>query len=70
MRRALCREFDVVANLLAGKDFHEGVRAMLIDKDKTPLWHPEKLAGLSKAELEKLFDYEGDRLQFDEPLSV
>ena len=66
LRRALFAEYNVVANLLAGKDFHEGVRAMLVDKDKKPVWQPATVAELSKAELEKLLEYAGTPLQLEE----
>jgi len=70
LRRALRREYNVVANLLAGPDFHEGVRAMLIDKDKRPAWQSPKLSDISKAELETFFVNEGGELQLEKQMSV
>lgn len=34
----IARDFQVAAHLLRGHDFYEGVRAQLIDKDKSPQW--------------------------------
>lgn len=39
----IAREFHVAANLMAGHDFYEGVRAQVIDKDRNPQWNPARL---------------------------
>ena len=36
-------------------DFMEGVRALIIDKDKTPGWNPPSLAELSPARVQAFF---------------
>ena len=33
-------EFTATLHCCAGPDFREGIRALLIDKDKSPRWHP------------------------------
>ena len=48
-------EFTMVQNFMAGHDFFEGVRALLVDKDKSPKWQPEALTGVSATDVEKYF---------------
>lgn len=52
---ALRTEFRVVSHIRNGNDFYEGVRAALIDKDKTPKWMPATLSEVSAADLEPYF---------------
>jgi enoyl-CoA hydratase len=40
---------------LEGKDFYEGVRAFLIDRDRTPRWQPARLEEVTEAMLERHF---------------
>lgn len=35
---AIAREFRLARRLLAGSEFYEGIRAMVVDKDKAPRW--------------------------------
>lgn len=44
---AMRREFRLTWRMLAGQTFYEGVRALLIDKDKSPKWEPPTLAATS-----------------------
>ncbi|MFT4218749.1 MAG: enoyl-CoA hydratase/isomerase family protein [Micropruina sp.] len=36
-------------------DFSEGVRAQVVDKDRTPSWHPGRLEGVDPADVQALF---------------
>ncbi len=37
---------------MAGHDFYEGVRAAVIEKDRSPRWSPDKLDQISDADIE------------------
>ena len=37
-------EFRIVSRVVCGHDFYEGIRAVIIDKDNRPHWHPAHLA--------------------------
>lgn len=48
-------EFRLGQFVLAGKDFYEGVRAVIVDKDQSPKWSPPSLAEVSDADIAKAF---------------
>ena len=48
-------EFRMVSRVLAGHDFYEGVRAQIIDKDRTPKWSPAVLGEIDTDTLENYF---------------
>ncbi len=63
---ALRLEYRMVHRVLAGHEFPEGVRALLIDKDRTPRWRPATLAEVDKAAVEAHFaPLPGGDLPFD-----
>ena len=41
-------DFCLVTHFMKGHDFYEGVRALLIDKDKSPQWRPDCLSNVEK----------------------
>ncbi|MEL6113538.1 MAG: enoyl-CoA hydratase/isomerase family protein [Pseudomonadota bacterium] len=49
-------EYALVSNCMAGHDFFEGVRALIIDKDKAPKWSPPTLAGVSREDVLGYFE--------------
>ena len=60
-------EFGVaMAMMRPGSDFVEGVRAALIDKDRTPRWNPPALMAVNEAMVAAHF--EGQRLRLWTPL--
>jgi len=48
-------EFRVVSRVAYGHDFYEGIRAVIIDKDNRPRWHPATLAGVTAESVERHF---------------
>ncbi len=48
-------EFRMVTRVIAGRDFYEGVRATIIDKDGAPNWRPATLAEVSDADIDAYF---------------
>lgn len=55
LERDLVREFRVSCRALAAPDLVEGVRAQVVDKDRTPRWSPAALADVTDAEVERYF---------------
>ena len=45
----------MVARCMEALDFKEGVRALLVDKDGSPVWSPASLQDVSDAEIQKYF---------------
>jgi enoyl-CoA hydratase len=48
-------EFRIMARMMEGHDFYEGVRAALIDKDQSPHWVPAHLDMVSESEIDLYF---------------
>ena len=48
-------EFRLCQRFAADYDFAEGVRALLVDKDKNPQWSPASLKDLSEEVVESYF---------------
>jgi enoyl-CoA hydratase len=46
IRQCLAMEFRLALRILKTPDFREGVRAALVDKDRSPKWRPSSLAGV------------------------
>jgi enoyl-CoA hydratase len=49
LEAALALEYRMTRHVMAGHDFYEGVRAMLIDRDRTPRWRPARLCEVDAA---------------------
>jgi enoyl-CoA hydratase len=52
---AMRLEYRLVPRFLAGHDFREGVRALIIDKDGRPRWRPSRLEEVSPTDVEDYF---------------
>jgi len=48
-------EFRIASRILAGHDFFEGVRAVLVDKDGAPKWRPATLGEVTDEAVESYF---------------
>ncbi|CAI4221035.1 unnamed protein product [Auanema sp. JU1783] len=48
-------EYRLTQRFLADHDFHEGCRAILIDKDRKPKWNPAELHAVTEATLDSYF---------------
>lgn len=56
LEEVLTMEYRLSQACMAGRDFYEGVRAMLIDKDKTPRWSPDRLEDVDDAAVAAHFE--------------
>jgi enoyl-CoA hydratase len=55
LRQTLMVDYRLAVRFLESHDFHEGVRAALIDKDQKPLWNPSRIEDVSDAMVERYF---------------
>ena len=55
LRQALDAEFALTKTTMAHPDFAEGVRAMVVDKDRKPVWQPATIAEVDPARIDALF---------------
>lgn len=63
---ALRLEYRISQHVMAGHDFYEGVRALIIDRDQKPAWQPATLAEVDAATVDPYFASLGDgELDFD-----
>lgn len=53
-------EYDMVQTFLTTPDLYEGIRAVLIEKDNNPSWHPKSYEQLSSKDIIKFFEPKGD----------
>ncbi|WP_081784785.1 enoyl-CoA hydratase/isomerase family protein [Nitratireductor aquibiodomus] len=48
-------EFRILNRMLAGHDFYEGIRAVLVEKGSTPRWKPETLGDVREVDIDAYF---------------
>jgi enoyl-CoA hydratase len=48
-------EYRMSQTVLAGHDFYEGIRAQLVDKDRSPKWYPATLDAVDDSAIDALF---------------
>ncbi|WP_221356374.1 enoyl-CoA hydratase/isomerase family protein [Streptomyces beigongshangae] len=61
LERVLEQEYRVSCRALATPDLVEGIRAQVVDKDRSPRWSPATLAEVTDAEVERFFEPLGAR---------
>ena len=55
LEEALILEYRIIQHILGGEDFYEGVRSVVVDKDRRPSWRPATLAEVHDDEVEAYF---------------
>ena len=55
IEQAMTTEFRIVSRICRGKDFYEGVRATIVDKDQKPVWSPARVEDVSNADIDAIF---------------
>ncbi|CAL8371871.1 unnamed protein product [Arctogadus glacialis] len=61
LQDVLVMEYRLCQACMRGKDFYEGVRSVLIDKDHSPRWSPATLAEVSDHSVDQCFSPLGER---------
>jgi enoyl-CoA hydratase len=56
LRQVLEMDFRLACRFLEDRDFYEGVRAVVIDKDNAPAWTPASVQQVTREMLERYFD--------------
>jgi enoyl-CoA hydratase len=51
----MAQDTGLVHHFLQGHDFYEGARALIVDKDNTPLWKPERMDQVTETMVEHYF---------------
>lgn len=53
--RVMEYDYRIAQHILKGHDFYEGVRAMVIDKDRQPQWAPDSLSAVARSAVKAHF---------------
>jgi enoyl-CoA hydratase/carnithine racemase len=61
LEKVLDQEYRISCVALAAPDLVEGIRAQVIDKDRTPRWSPATLAEVTDADVDRFFAPLGER---------
>jgi enoyl-CoA hydratase len=54
------QDYRIARACIAGHDFIEGIRAAIVDKDRKPAWHPDKLEAVTPEIVERHFRSVGE----------
>lgn len=63
-------EYRVALRFLNHPDFYEGIRSSIIDKDRSPVWHPDNLETLNRETIDAFFAPLRQELSFDKNASL
>lgn len=55
LKDVLDQDFTLSQNFVHHPDFMEGIRAQVVDKDRSPRWNPSELQGVTQEMISKLF---------------
>lgn len=66
LRECLIGEYRAACRLLESHDLYEGIRAAIIDKDKTPKWRPATLQEVSLDSVNDILRGDGSREPFSD----
>ena len=59
------QDYRIALACIAGRDFMEGIRATIVDKDRNPAWHPARLEDVTDDIVDRHFKSVGAlELQF------
>lgn len=58
LRQTLMVDYRLASRFLGSRDFREGIRAMLIDKDNAPRWFPDRIETVSEAMVQSYFAFD------------
>lgn len=61
LKDELIMEYRMVQKCLEIGDFFEGVRAMLVEKDRKPFWNPSNIKDVDEVRINNFFESLGDR---------
>lgn len=67
LAETLRTDYRLAVRLHAGHDFIEGIRAQIIDKDRSPHWRPDRIEDLNPAEIDRHFAPLDDDLTLTDP---
>jgi enoyl-CoA hydratase len=60
------QDYRISLKCVAGHDFIEGIRAVIVDKDRNPAWRPDRLEDVTPDMIDEYFNTVGDlELKFD-----
>jgi enoyl-CoA hydratase/carnithine racemase len=63
LHECLEMEMNLAMNFMTCDDFYEGVRSVLVDKDRNPKWNPAALEEVNEQTVEVFFNYKWENRQ-------